>query len=254
MSHNGPEQPTASSVKSISAWRKALPNPLWLVGKHVQIWWDGSQAFLEADVISYDSATALHKVRYVIDKEERDENLLDPSSNWEWLDETQEELSIKKRNRSELVLTSDSLQVSTPISDELPRGVSANSSVGANTNSSSAAKRDWIHKVRKTVSLTYQTAEFMLLNKMEDVVIEDKDPTALNLLLIDKLSKSFYKDYVKVFLGKTVDDRGLFTEIILFGAEDAIADIEQRISEQYFQTKVKFFLLIRSLNTYLQVL
>jgi hypothetical protein len=232
MSQHGPEQPMASSVKTINAWRMALPHPTWLVGKRVQIWSEGNQAFLEADVINYEPSSALHRVVYVIDKVEREENLLDPSSNWDLVEESQEELSIKKRSRTDLVLTSDSqMQASTPISDEVLRGVSTNSSMSLTTNSISVTKKDWIHKVRKTVPLTYQTAEFMVLNTFEGNLTEDKDPMAQNLILIDKLSRYFYRDYVKVFPGKAVDDRGLFTEIVLFGAEDAVRDIEQRISE-----------------------
>ena len=34
--------------------RKMLPDPHWLVGKRVRIWWDGNQAYLEANVDSYD--------------------------------------------------------------------------------------------------------------------------------------------------------------------------------------------------------
>ena len=97
--------------------------PLWLVGKRLKIWWDGNQAFLEASVDSYDAATALHTVTYLTDGDVRTEDLLgDQCSSWEWLDESQEDLTIRKRARQDTPVaasqSSDTLRSSTPTPGE----------------------------------------------------------------------------------------------------------------------------------------
>ena len=79
--------------------RKLLPNPNWLVGKRVRIWWDGNQAYLEAIVNSYDEKTRTHTVTYFDDGDVTTEDLVGLSVDWQWLDETREDVAIVKRKR-----------------------------------------------------------------------------------------------------------------------------------------------------------
>lgn len=79
--------------------------PSWLVGKRIKVWWDGNQAFLEADVRGYDSKKSNHQIQYVVETTVVDEFLrLDnhdssKGSDWMWLDESREEASIRKKQR-----------------------------------------------------------------------------------------------------------------------------------------------------------
>lgn len=79
--------------------RKMLPDPHWLVGKRVRIWWDGNQAYLEANVDSYDEDMRTHTVTYFDDGDVATEDLVGLTADWQWMDETKEDVAIVKRKR-----------------------------------------------------------------------------------------------------------------------------------------------------------
>lgn len=47
----------------------------WLVQKRIKVWWEGNDAFFEADVVSYDPVSGLHKVHYLVDDDMSEEML-----------------------------------------------------------------------------------------------------------------------------------------------------------------------------------
>jgi hypothetical protein len=84
-------------------WRKpsAEETEERLVNKRIKVWWEGNQRFFEADVLSYNFEEKTYQVVYLIDNNAQDEKL-DASAKWEILDETQEELRLRKRRSSQV--------------------------------------------------------------------------------------------------------------------------------------------------------
>ena len=52
-----------------------------LVGKRIEVYWDGEDAWFEAEVLSYDRLR-YHLVRYAADAQEIDEDLLGQPDSW----------------------------------------------------------------------------------------------------------------------------------------------------------------------------
>eukprot|EP01038_Epipyxis_sp_PR26KG_P013587 gene13587-18237_t len=71
--------------------------PSSLIGKRIKLWWEGNQEFFEADVIGYDDNIKRYQCEYLIDFSVVNEDLEKRSSIWYWLDESQDELMIKKK-------------------------------------------------------------------------------------------------------------------------------------------------------------
>ncbi len=71
--------------------------PAKMIGKRVRVWWEGNQAYFEADVLEFVEKTGRYRVHYVVDDTDNDEHLADPASDWSWLDETQAAVVIKKK-------------------------------------------------------------------------------------------------------------------------------------------------------------
>ena len=66
----------AAAACSAAAASSAAGGPgAALVGKRIEVYWDGEDAWFEAEVLAYDEATALHYVRYLADLYECEENL-----------------------------------------------------------------------------------------------------------------------------------------------------------------------------------
>lgn len=74
----------------------------WLVGKRVKVWWDGDLVYYEADVIAYEitEGKASHVLHYIYDDKKMSESLIGSKNKWYVLDETKEEVVIKKKTRS----------------------------------------------------------------------------------------------------------------------------------------------------------
>ena len=53
-----------------------------LVGKRIEVYWDGEDAWFEAEVLSYDEKLRYHLVRYAADAQEIDEDLLGQPDSW----------------------------------------------------------------------------------------------------------------------------------------------------------------------------
>eukprot|EP01041_Mallomonas_annulata_P004195 gene4195-8340_t len=72
----------------------------WFLQKRVRVWWEGNQSFFEADVIGITDSGKV-RVRYLTDEEESEEYLTQHGGTlWEWLDETMQLKTIKRKNRS----------------------------------------------------------------------------------------------------------------------------------------------------------
>lgn len=81
-------------------------NVSWLVGKLVRILWKGNEEMFKAMVVSFNEETRLYKCWYGEDNSYEDENLLGLNASshegdvmWEWLDESQQDLVIKKKDK-----------------------------------------------------------------------------------------------------------------------------------------------------------
>jgi histone-lysine N-methyltransferase SETD2 len=73
--------------------------PERVVGKRLRIWWEGNQAFFEADVLEYVPKSGRYMCHYLADDTTTDEGLSEAASVWSWLDETQNEAVIRKKVR-----------------------------------------------------------------------------------------------------------------------------------------------------------
>jgi hypothetical protein len=204
------------------------------------VWWEGNQAYLEADVYGYNPFTGKHKLKYVIDSDEAEENLVDLKSQWEWLDESKEELSIKKRSRTDPFVAADGVlpirsQTPTIMATSTTSGdLAGRSSSGANTSSGSFKKANtYVPKVRKTVPIAYNVAYFMTSNRIvESRADRGKDADTRNAAMIEALTNYCSRQFdgsLKAIMGKTVDEHGLISEVILFGPESAVSEMEQAI-------------------------
>jgi hypothetical protein len=86
----------------------------WLVGKRIKIWWNGNNCFFEADVQDIyiptnDSGSSLkpsaiyNTLFYLEDGETKNELVVGGKNDWMVLDETREDLLIKKKSREDFV-------------------------------------------------------------------------------------------------------------------------------------------------------
>ena len=97
----------------------------WLGHKRIKVWWEGNDAYFEADVVSYDPTSGLHKVYYLVDDDLSEEMLWTNGDNskgggagggaggsgsggrsgdgkvlWQMLDESREEKAIGRKKRN----------------------------------------------------------------------------------------------------------------------------------------------------------
>ena len=73
----------AAAACSAAAASSAAGGPgAALVGKRIEVYWDGEDAWFEAEVLSYDAKLRYHAVRYVADAQEMDEDLLGQPDAW----------------------------------------------------------------------------------------------------------------------------------------------------------------------------
>lgn len=107
-----------------SSTQKSQEGAEWLIKKRVKVWWEGNDAYFEADVVSFDPVSGLHKVYYLMDNDMSEERLWARGNNngsssstcggddvssrgtaqgkcatWQLLDETRDEkvIGLKKR-------------------------------------------------------------------------------------------------------------------------------------------------------------
>ena len=114
---------SSKEAQELAARAEGTNGAEWLIHKRIKVWWDGNDSYFEADVISYDAVTGLHKVHYLVDDDVSTERLwstgLDDKDTvisddkaginsrhskggatvWEMLDETRKEryIGLKKR-------------------------------------------------------------------------------------------------------------------------------------------------------------
>merc|ERR1711991_246919 len=207
-------------------YARMLPDPFWLIGKRIKVWWEGNQAYLEADVEGFDCEKRLHKLIYLDDGDERVEDLVSMSVDWQWLDEEREELSIKKREKPDTPFdmppaSKFSVPTVTPISATAVREIPV------------FRRHDekGPEKVRRLVTFDFELAYFLMNNQeiidLDAVIMPDEE------VVVNRVSDFLRKNFsVTAFLPRTKHPTpGLFTEVVLFGIESNIQAVTQLLKD-----------------------
>ena len=216
----------------------------WLVHKRIRVWWDGNDAFFEADVVSFDPASGLHKVFYLVDNDISEEKLLACENGlsvangvnaavWELLDESREEkaIGLKKKDTSCNEYNSSS---QTSFSSSLQVVVSSKDNGRNLTSPTTKFKQHGVrtHTVDKNLIVECSLCSYIAV-QFEDClsrhryrqVTDNKNP---NEILFDKVSEIIKMKYnansrlcvQSVAFEGLEDDEGL--AITIFGATEEV--------------------------------
>jgi len=185
------EEDKAFHLVRKGAWRKAeeaaeeqkaekdaKPLHEWLVEKRIRVFWPGNNRFWDANVEAWDAKAKGHRLYYTVDANVTTEQLLlpeditcvKPDVRWEWLDETKEEETIKKRLSSggDGARTGDEEEEDEIIVDrehayaqDIPRSSSPRifSPIASYVQRAESPRNE---KVRRTVDVTFATAQYVV--------------------------------------------------------------------------------------------
>lgn len=194
------EEDKAFHMVRKGVWRKAeealeehkqarTDKPLheWLVEKRVRVFWPGNHKFWEANVEAWDAKARGHRLFYTIDANTTTEQLLlpedttrlKPDMRWEFLDETKEEETIKKRlsagkdgmrgvggdaeEDDEIIVDRESSYAEDAMRGSMrpgsPRMFSSITSPPSQANRIESPRNE---KVRRTVDITFATAQYVV--------------------------------------------------------------------------------------------
>ena len=200
----------------------------WLIGKRVKVWWDGDQVYYEADVLAYEitDGKVFHTLHYIYDDKKLSEILIGSKTRWYYLDETKEEVVIKKKVRS-----ADEMDIVPDASN-----VMDNNNQMADTTKSFTPSIIRTNKIRVKYEVKYDIVK-VLLNREG----YDGDKAVIWEILFNVLDAKYsIKAY---FLNQTSVNYNLESQsVLLFGDRSEIGVLQKVLGDlesKFFQSSVK---------------
>lgn len=224
----------------------------WLVGKRIKIWWDGNNCYFEADVqdiyiptndnsprsSSKNSSVVYNTLFYLDDGNTKNELVVGSKNDWMVLDETREDLLIKKKNREEFVdenedgyddIYYNNMNISTNSSDNYNNTNSNNYN-----NQFGGSQTRQVPSSRVSINIPYITATGVVNTAYESNLISDSSfPTDFNdhLSVYKCLFSLIEQQYnVQSFMSPKDMYQDGSHDIILFGIKNNVDDAKNGLT------------------------